>query len=699
MTSKYYENGRLALKFNEDGTGFIYYPSGSVAVCSSEASSYQNRYYAFDSNRKNTLLLGIDEHAVGFCSSSKRKSMRDNAFEFALSKVGGIITNNEGRITQQWKWDRKAQNCGTPPNGDMVFRLNEHITFTFRSRSDMTLLFEYDSIKHEMDVGMKFKRNDSYLDHAKRGSAGRLIPQLNHVTLQQRTVDFNKEMAAKRNILYPRSENLSPMVQDIVGGLEKRFDEIGGTIKISHESANTWKTDALQMTLSEVPRIPVAGVETGVSPGFSQTIYVSAEDTSSLTKTAPAKLMTSDGEWKDSLSVRTVLREENPPLSRSSTVLKASGRYSSMLVVDPAAVTSDNPTGMIEIQGLPLQGVKWDVLKSSLAAAPASPNSPLTVVLVMRGGDPISCSYLRITELYNRSITEQGGTKRNTSSTTVSRAGSRPASGKATDQSIPQLYKIDVSENNRITKDLGIKSIPTFLMFNGKNLVYAGSVGGKKVKLDSTHKPQILLVESNVKHQIPAEKTLRRMGCDAFLCLGVSEAVNRVQQMTKPTPDASGRTADPVVFDIVLISEDVGAENISLLQKALSEFTKENRTVVAMLISVLGEYGRSNLNAANWESGCTSDVAAFMRPDLATLCSVAIQKPIKPMSIEKLLSMRVVPDADANFGLTPDSLRMKVNKVYNDVKSGQSKPIDYVGIRMSAHDTRMRGGIDLASSS
>jgi hypothetical protein len=259
--------------------GFIYYPSGLVAVCISEASPYQKRFFAFDSNRKNTNLLIIDEYGVGSCSAAHRKKFRCNNCDFSLAKVGGLINDADGHITHQWKWDPKAQDAGVPPAGELVFQLNECLTFKFNcSRKDMTLIFQCESFLKELDLGVKLKRDDTYLDHAHKGLAGRLIPQFEHQTLSQRHDSFADEMAAQRNKINPRSENLSEMVRDIVSKLEADFDDINDTMKISQGIGTAWKKEALDKTLSEIPRIANTGMETGVNPGFSTTIYKGLND-------------------------------------------------------------------------------------------------------------------------------------------------------------------------------------------------------------------------------------------------------------------------------------------------------------------------------------------------------------------------------------------------------------------------------------
>lgn len=248
-------------------------------MCISEASPYQKRFFAFDSNRKNTNLLIIDEYGVGSCSATQRKKFRGNNCDFSLAKGGGLINNADGQITHKWKWDPKAQDAGTPPSEEMVFQLNESLTFKFNSsRKDMTLKFHCESFVKEIDVGVKVRRDDCYLDHAQKGLAGKLIPQFDHQTLSKRQDKFAGEMAAQRNKLNPRSENLSDMVRDIVSQLEADFDNIKGTMKSSNGIGTTWKKDALDKTLSEIPRIANTGMETGVSPGFSTTIYKGMND-------------------------------------------------------------------------------------------------------------------------------------------------------------------------------------------------------------------------------------------------------------------------------------------------------------------------------------------------------------------------------------------------------------------------------------
>jgi hypothetical protein len=84
----------------KDDTGFIYYPSSAVCICSSPANEYQNSYYAFDKNRKGTILLGL-ENAIGFCCSSSRKALDGTKMTLVLTKEGCLISKDEV-VTHEW---------------------------------------------------------------------------------------------------------------------------------------------------------------------------------------------------------------------------------------------------------------------------------------------------------------------------------------------------------------------------------------------------------------------------------------------------------------------------------------------------------------------------------------------------------------------------------------------------------------------
>ena len=93
------------------------------------------------------------------------------------------------------------------------------------------------------------------------------------ITLLERTALHNEVCRAQRIKLHPKSENLSEMVRDIVKKLEDSFDGLPERMRSTPGPGSLWKKQALDMTLAEIPRVPIAGTETGDFVGYGQYIY------------------------------------------------------------------------------------------------------------------------------------------------------------------------------------------------------------------------------------------------------------------------------------------------------------------------------------------------------------------------------------------------------------------------------------------
>lgn len=75
-----YASGARASVFKADGSGFIYYPSGRVAVYKGIIDE-RSRYYVYGDDARSTPLGAVDEHAVGFVTGA-------GGVRLALNKVG-----------------------------------------------------------------------------------------------------------------------------------------------------------------------------------------------------------------------------------------------------------------------------------------------------------------------------------------------------------------------------------------------------------------------------------------------------------------------------------------------------------------------------------------------------------------------------------------------------------------------------------
>lgn len=371
------------------------------------------------------------------------------------------------------------------------------------------------------------------------------------------------------------------------------------------------------------------------------------------------------------MEVRSTLREMNPPLPRSYILRANSGRYSDMLVVDSKNISADNPTGMITPQGLPVPWIRWKNFQQEVFDVKEVSRGPLLVALIFRQGDAQAVGSEYALEIFHKNLQQS-----NSLSTLKSRL---------------RLYKINVGDDSSILQDLDIRQLPTFVVYYQGGLVYAGAMGGKKMKTSSTgSKPQILIIEPNVKLQIGCEKTLRKFGCDTYLCLSVAEAIERVQQFRNLLGDGPS-----MVFDVVLISNDVASSDLSVLSQRLSEFIKKKRTVIAGLVSVLGENGKRNLSGIKWNNFAFTGKSSLVHPVLSDISQILIQNPIKPSGIQQALDLRENFSDDSYLGLTPEFLEVKLNKIIdqvdNQVDSLSLRRQSSVGIRLSAEDITLQG--------
>jgi hypothetical protein len=621
--------------------------------------------------------MAIDEHANGFASSTSRKNAAiNNNIMIVLNNKGGMISE-EKIITKEWTWAKTTSNKDT-----LTIFLNENLTFTFKDKKTMTLQFQCENIKYMLDISEKKKRDTNYLDNAKRID-GKIIPQMEYKSLKQRTIEFNEDCRAQNNKIHPKSKNLSDLVSHIVAGLEVKFDGIDSRMHTSPGAGTVWKSNALTSTLTELPKLPLMGTETGFATGFGKQIYAKADEAKALT-IVPSHLVTAKGTWRNEIQVRDALLEKNPPIKPSAMLRQNSGKYSTSLIIDPELVTLRNPTGMAVPIGKPLRVIPWTDLKkemNDILRGDANSQGLLTVALLYRNPDNRSREFERVAEYVNLELAEKD---------------------KEGPPSPYRLIRIDISDDCSILHDLGVKDggLPCFVMYYGGKVVYAGECGGRKVKVKVENDPQVLIIEPNFKTQISMEKSLRKMGCDTFLCLSVGEAINRIQKMT-----FSGEGVK-TIMDLILISDEINSTDLDALSVKLSELIKQKRVCIAGLVNVLGPNGLYNYNAVKWSSDftITDQFNAVLPEQLSRIVQIAIQKPVKASSIKKALSMRVVPPEDANFGLTAVTFKATINQVLDAAKGGKSlfksQVLDattsdinrtYIGTKLSIFDTKMRG--------
>jgi hypothetical protein len=145
-----YPDGTKALRFDDDGVGFVYYPSGNVAVCVSRFSEYQLKFFFYGDDTKGTLIGFSSEKSEGFALSPDRKVL--------WNCDGGSIVGGDGSVQRRWRWDPTKQNAGSPPTDPVTVYLNEALQCTFLSRQACTFKFTGTGVAKEFDCSEKLRR-------------------------------------------------------------------------------------------------------------------------------------------------------------------------------------------------------------------------------------------------------------------------------------------------------------------------------------------------------------------------------------------------------------------------------------------------------------------------------------------------------------------------------------------------------------
>ena len=689
--ARYANSDQVAIDINEDGLGFIYYKSGKICVAISPGTtSYRKSFYVFDCDSKGgldgTILLGIDELGCGFINSTSRKEVVENNKVIVLSPKGLIVAENS-KLTNDIKWSKNTSASAkmtSSGNSKSEFKIdiNENVMATITDLYTMTLTFRCDAISHTIDMGAKQKRNTTYLDNAIRKPGGKILPQIKALTLVERNEHFNEECRAQNNKVHPKSENLT-LTKNIVEMLENKFDKINSMMKTSPSPGTTWKSDAYNATLREIPKIPISGSETGLisTVGYMQKIYATEDEIRS-NKILPANLITSKGTWKGDADVRLAITEMNPVLRRTNVLKCNSGRYSDMLVVNPHNITAQNPTGMVTLVGLPLVVVRWTAFKDHMDKLARQPSGTLEVALITRISDNVERGYERVANYVNLQVSKNDSLAKKFN-----------------------LVKIDVCENSNIIQELGLKAIPSFIMYYNGRLVYAGAAGGRKTKTSSHVKPQVMLIEPRFKQQINLERVLKSYGCDSYLALSAKDACNRISQLQQSSSIGSSSTdSAPMKFDAILISGEVNDSDLSTLSKTIASDIQSKRTVICAVIDTIGIDSSDELRAVKWSENYTStDMERLLsgNKQLQQAATVCVQKPIKKQAMNAVLSSVTLKIEEMAIGLSPEYLLAKMSETldgassskvsYSRSSAGRAGNGTYIGLRMSVEDTCVLG--------
>jgi hypothetical protein len=641
-----FDSGEKAVDIAEDGTGFVYYKNKKTAISIIKPTSTNTITYGFSLKGK-CILVFNSETGVGFCGSSKVGSGHFTTTDCTLIDI-------YGQIAHTFPWN-SAYQLDRP----FIIELNSKLNFILVDKSHMKLSFREGNISKDIEFGyFPPTTTTSYLMKSKRDLNGKMDIQLdNYISLLNRQKQFNELQANKKNLVKPKSSNLT-LTSSVVQFLEDNLDPLAKTLHSSSSPGILWKAEAFSNTIKEVPTLTLNGSEVGLLSGLGTYIY----DATNERFQSPTYLLTSKGTFKNDVEVLHSLQELNPPLRRGNMICCNSGRYSSMLLVDRARAGPMNPTGMVVPCGSPLSLISWIDFKNNILRLH---DSKLHVALVTRQSDPKGYNFARIAEKTNADILADVDAK-----------------------SVFHMYLIDVARDNAVVKDLHVQSLPVFIMYYNGSLVYSGMCGGDRVP---TTKPRavVLVIEPDVKHQPSVERSLRRLDLDTVLCLNISDAI---KYLSVPVP-SSLSPLGPMHSSIraVLISSEVKSDDISVLTQRINDSPWYRSTFIVAMVSVFGEGGATRAKAVKWDDCfATTNVRAVVSAPMSSYVKLAVQKPLKPSTVQMLSDRITVGMDEIPSGLSPESLLKAMRDIRDNCQSGSRVTVQQrVGIKLSTDDLNL----------
>ena len=560
-----YGSGKPALYINRDNSGFAYYESGRVAVCvSSLINGYQVKSFFYADDKAKTLIGTIDENVCGFAydfTGDEEKYAKGNQFrgrKLLMTGAGCMYTDSNGTITKEWKWNPKAQGAGTPPEKPIEFNMNDQLRFKFIDRKRIIVYFRVPSegLQYAFDCGEKLRRSKTYIDN---GRYSKIVKGKIELTVQTPSLIERFDEEERLNRLSKSNVSSKDITDPEIAAAMKAQELITEEYKdriVNHKYVHPymdgkWRTDSVNMTVREVPRITETGQEIGPKPEdpasgiycLGSTTRAVGDPTKTMGKTM-SKTVAEEGELETSMR----LSRENPKLPRPFVLRAASGRYSRDMPVE------------VELDiSVPLEVVTPSTFDSYIGEL-AGPDQ-LCVVLCSRADTQ---EHVWAEQLFKYVLGA------------VVTAGSKPGKRvrQETDLSkvLYRVGKFDMAQSRLMVKRYNVKTLPCYLAFYNKKLVSCRALGSKAIALTkSDDNPRTLLFEPNFADQIKTEKILKKLRYEWDLCLTAAAGVSRAKSLADSGAHLGADRQDEYAFSLVLVNNEmVSAEEVRTVKSFIS---------------------------------------------------------------------------------------------------------------------------------
>ncbi|XP_014673657.1 PREDICTED: uncharacterized protein C3orf20-like isoform X2 [Priapulus caudatus] len=135
---------RLLMTTAADGSCFVYYPSGRLAICRSDSGTGSGHYYTYvyDDGPDATLLAMFTPLQHGCCN------YKQGGIRLICNALGGHINDYNGSATRVWNWPAAGK-----LRSRVYLQLNEFMSVSCESSAHMTVLFSCQNEKLSFSVG------------------------------------------------------------------------------------------------------------------------------------------------------------------------------------------------------------------------------------------------------------------------------------------------------------------------------------------------------------------------------------------------------------------------------------------------------------------------------------------------------------------------------------------------------------------
>ncbi|KFW94776.1 Protein FAM194A, partial [Phalacrocorax carbo] len=134
-----------------DGSGQVYYPSGSMAILIMFTEEALFTYCILEDSKYPGIRAIFGSYGRGVCFHP------DGHIWAALDPYTGICLDQAGASQKRWKWHDFSHHTHTPPFQSITMKLNSHITIKILAQDQIDLSFTSRSGHIRFNVGSPLK--------------------------------------------------------------------------------------------------------------------------------------------------------------------------------------------------------------------------------------------------------------------------------------------------------------------------------------------------------------------------------------------------------------------------------------------------------------------------------------------------------------------------------------------------------------